>query len=96
MAFGDLYRRLESLTGTPGAASESDTGVPMFASMGELKRYCARQYDAGNEHAGRCLLAAKEAEMQGRGAAFLRQANMSRVNRCDLQGEIVQPAKRRR
>jgi hypothetical protein len=82
VAFSDLYRRLESLGGTPAAAPERAPEPKLSASLAELKRYCVGQYAAGNERAGAVLLAAREAEKQGRGAAFLRQANLSQVNRC--------------
>jgi hypothetical protein len=97
VTFTDLYRRLESLTGTPGAAPERAPEPKLFTSMLELRRFCAAEFERGNERAGAVLLAAREAEKQGRGAAFLRQANLSQVNRCDVPGEILPaPARRRR
>ncbi len=93
MAFADLYRRLESLTGTPGAAPSNP---PIFRDMAALKRFAAEQAERGNEHAGRVLLAAKEAEQTGRAREFLRAANLAGANRCDVPGEIMQPARRRR
>jgi hypothetical protein len=97
VAFTDLYRRLESLTGTPAAAPERAPEPKLFASMLELRRFCAAEFERGNEHAGRVLVSAKEAERTGRAREFLRAVNLSQVNRCDVPGEILPaPARRRR
>lgn len=93
--FSELTRRLERLSGAP-ASGPKNSGRPIrFKSLAELKRYCAGEVKQGDEQAARVLLAAKQAEQAGRGTELLRAVNLSAVNRCDVQGEILQPGRRR-
>jgi hypothetical protein len=94
--FSELTGRLERLSGAPASGPKPNSGRPIrFKSLAELKRYCAGEVKQGDEQAARILLAAKEAERTGRGTELLRAVNLSAVNRCDVQGEILQPGRRR-